>query len=35
LAEAQFYYFDYHKVKGKNADAFLESDFKKLARATK
>jgi hypothetical protein len=35
LAEAQFYYFDYHKVNGKNSDAFLESDFKKLARATK
>jgi hypothetical protein len=35
LAEAKFYYFDYHKVKEKNPDAFLESDFKKLARATK
>ena len=35
LAEAQFYYFDYHKVNAKNPDAFLESDFKKLARATK
>jgi len=35
LAEAQFYYFDYHKVNAKNPDALLESDFKKLARATK
>jgi len=35
LAEAKFYYFDYHKVNDKNPDAFLESDFKKLARATK
>jgi hypothetical protein len=35
LAEAQFYYFDYHKVSDKRPDAFLESDFKKLARATK
>jgi len=35
LAEAQFYYFDYHKVSDKKPDAFLESDFKKLARATK
>lgn len=35
LAEAKFYYFDYHKVKEKNPDAFLKSDFKKLARATK
>jgi len=35
LAEAQFYYFDYHKVNAKNPDAFLESDFKKLTRATK
>jgi hypothetical protein len=33
--EAKFYYFDYHKVNSKNPDAFLESDFKKLARATK
>jgi len=35
LAEAKFYYFDYHKVNAKNPDAFLESDFKKLARAVK
>jgi hypothetical protein len=35
LSEAKFYYFDYHKVNEKNPDAFLESDFKKLARATK
>jgi hypothetical protein len=33
--DAKFYYFDYHKSKGKNPDAFLESDFKKLARAVK
>jgi len=35
LSEAKFYYFDYHKVNEKNPDAFLESDFKKLAKATK
>ncbi len=35
LAEAKFYYFDYHKINGKNPDAFLASDFKKLARAVK
>lgn len=35
LEEARFYYFDYHKVNAKNPDAFLESDFKKLARAVK
>jgi hypothetical protein len=33
LAEAKFYYFDYHKVSDKNPDAFLASDFKKLGRA--
>ena len=32
-ANAKFYYFDYHKVTGKNPDAFLESDFEKLAKA--
>ncbi|WP_372755915.1 hypothetical protein [Labilibaculum sp.] len=31
-ADAKFYYFDYHMVKGKQTDRFLESDFKKLAR---
>jgi hypothetical protein len=35
LAEAKFYYFDYHKVNAKKPDAFLASDFRKLARATK
>ena len=34
-ADAQFYYFDYHKESEKNPDAFLASDLKKLARATK
>jgi len=34
-ADAQFYYFDYHKVTDKNPDAFLSSDLSKLARATK
>ncbi len=34
-ADAKFYYFDYHKVNAKHPDAFLSSDFKKLARATK
>jgi len=33
LAEAKFYYFDYHKVSNKNPDAFLDSDFKKLGKA--
>jgi len=34
-ADAKFYYFDYHKVSDKKPDAFLSSDFKKLARANK
>lgn len=34
-ADGTFYYFDYHKVSSKNPDAFLESDFKKLAKASK
>jgi len=34
-ADAQFYYFDYHKESEKSPDAFLASDLKKLARATK
>jgi len=34
-ADAQFYYFDYHKESEKNPDAFLASDLKKLARATR
>ncbi len=32
-ADARFYYFDYHKTSPKNPDAFLYSDFKKLAKA--
>jgi hypothetical protein len=32
-ADGKFYYFDYHKANAKNPDAFLEKDFKKLARA--
>jgi len=31
--DGKFYYFDYHKVNQKKPDAFLESDFKKLAKA--
>lgn len=31
-ADAQFYYFDYHKVSDKSPDAFLASDFKSLSR---
>ena len=31
-ADAQFYYFDYHKIDSKSPDGFLTSDFKKLAR---
>jgi hypothetical protein len=30
--DANFYYFDYHKISDKNPDGFLASDFKKLAR---
>jgi hypothetical protein len=32
VADAQFYYFDYHKIDNKTPDAFLASDFKKLSR---
>jgi hypothetical protein len=31
--DSNFYYFDYHKVKGKAPDAFLEWDLKKLGKA--
>jgi hypothetical protein len=31
-ADANFYYFDYHKISDKNPDGFLASDFKKLAK---
>lgn len=31
-ADANFYYFDYHKISGKNPDGFLESDFKNLVK---
>ena len=31
-ADAQFYYFDYHKIDAKSPDGFLASDFKKLSR---
>jgi hypothetical protein len=34
-ADAKFYYFDYHRSNNKKPDAFLESDFKKLGRATR
>jgi uncharacterized protein involved in tolerance to divalent cations len=34
-ADAKFYYFDYHKESEKRPDAFLASDLKRLARATK
>lgn len=30
--DANFYYFDYHKINDKSPDGFLESDFKKLAK---
>lgn len=30
--DANFYYFDYHKIDNKNPDGFLESDFKKLVK---
>ena len=31
-ADAQFYYFNYHKIDGKSPDGFLVSDFRKLSR---
>lgn len=31
-ADAQFYYFDYHKIDNKHPDGLLESDLKKMAR---
>jgi hypothetical protein len=30
--DANFYYFDFHKITSKNPDGMLEQDFKKLAR---
>ena len=33
VSDAKFYYFEYHKVTSKKPDAFLASDFKKLAKA--
>jgi hypothetical protein len=32
VADANFYYFNYHKISSKNPDGFLESDFKNLAK---
>ena len=31
-ADANFYYFDYHKISSKSPDGFLSQDFKKLER---
>lgn len=31
-ADANFYYFDYHKISDKKPDGFLESDFRSLAK---
>jgi len=31
-ADANFYYFDFHKISDKNPDGFLESDIKNLAK---
>ncbi|MBN1599594.1 MAG: hypothetical protein JW894_14970 [Bacteroidales bacterium] len=31
-ADANFYYFDYHKISNKKPDGFLSDDFKKLAK---
>ena len=33
-ADAQFYYYNYHKVSGKKPDAFLSNDFKRLSKAS-
>ncbi|MBN2347938.1 MAG: hypothetical protein JXJ22_03820 [Bacteroidales bacterium] len=30
--DANFYYFDYHKINSKNPDGFLKQDFKKLVK---
>lgn len=30
--DANFYYFDYHKISARKPDGFLESDFKKLSK---
>jgi hypothetical protein len=35
VADAKFYYFEYHKVNAKKPDAFMAKDFKKLAKAAK
>ncbi len=31
-ADANFYYFDYHKISDKNPDGLLQSDFKKMTK---
>lgn len=31
-ADANFYYFDYHKISDKNPDGLLQQDFKKMAK---
>jgi len=31
--DANFYYFDYHKISDKNPDGFLETDFKNLVKS--
>ncbi len=31
-ADANFYYFDYHRISDKNPDGLLEKDFKKMAK---
>jgi len=31
-ADANFYYFDYHKISDKNPDGFLEADFRNLVK---
>jgi len=33
-ADANFYYYDYHKVSSKKPDAFLSNDFKRLSKAS-
>jgi hypothetical protein len=32
-SDANFYYFDYHKISDKSPDGFLETDFKNLAKS--
>jgi hypothetical protein len=32
-ADAQFYYYNYHKVSAKKPDAIIENDFRRISKA--